>query len=141
MRNRDILEHWKNEIKKNFGKINFKIDINFEDTIDEEFYFFINLNEEIVPYGFYDDCGYGIGLHFKEKKISHAYYFNELGLNNNNDEEMLLRILIDIVGGEKLFVEHEKKNYSIDFSKYSGNENLKGFSNYKRLSIYEIFNK
>jgi hypothetical protein len=137
MKSMELLDSWKIELKKISNDIIFKIDINFENTDDEEFYFFIDICEKIIPYGFYDDCGYGIGLAFKNKNKSIGYYFKELGLSNNI-ERILLEILIDIVKGEKMFVELEKNNFSIDFQKYIGKENLPGFSNCKRLSIYDI---
>ena len=140
MKSGKLLESWQDEIRRIYKNINFRIDINFEDTTDEEFYFYINPCEKISPYAFYDNCGYGIGFHFKERKISFAHYFNELGITNN-EKELVQKILIDIIGGEKLFVELEKKDYSIDFSKYTGKENLEGFSDYERLSIYEINHK
>lgn len=139
MKNMELLDSWKIELRKISNNIKFKIDINFEDTDDEEFYFFIDFCEKIIPYGFYDNCGFGIGLTFKGKNKSIGYYFKELGLYNNI-ENTLLKILIDIVKGEKIFVEFEKNNFQIDLQKYIGKKYLLGFSDYKRLSIYDINN-
>ena len=135
---RNLLEYWKNKIKNHFDNVSFKTNVNFEDSADEEYFLFMNYDDnKIIPYGFYDDCGFGIGLHYKERKISHAYYFDEIGIKNNF-EEMVVKILIDILYGVKIFIEVEKMNITIGFSQYTGIENLPGFSDYKKYSIFEI---
>ena len=138
MRTKDLLELWKNDLIKVNSNIQVKIDLVLEDTVDEEFFIYINIGGKYIPYGFFDDCGYGIGLRNNNEKISYAYYFNDLGLNGN-EKELIKIILIDIIKGEKIYI--KLNDYSIDFIKYLGKENLLGFSNYERFSIYDINEK
>jgi hypothetical protein len=135
MKHYDLLSYWMQELKKYSKDIEFKIDVLFEDTINEEFYFFINPTNERIFYVFYDNWGYGIGINYKNKNRSSGYYLEELHINNQ--EEFLLSILIDVVIGTKIFVKIDEE-YSIDFSKYTRKENLLGFNDFIRYSIDEI---
>jgi hypothetical protein len=139
LKTKELFQYFKNELNKLNDNIEYKEIISNVDTKEEEFYFFIQYNFNVCFYVFYDDWGMGLGINYKIKNKSNIWYFEDIGvLEEKKQYEFMLKIMSDIVLGQKIFCEDNDGTFHIDFNCY---KELKWKISYKkkdRLSIYEI---
>ena len=140
MKTTELFVYFKNELNKLLENIEYKEIIKQADT-EEEFFFFIQYNFKVCFYVFYDNWGMGLGLNDKNKNRSYIWYFEDIGiLEENKQYEFMLKIMTDIVLGEKIFYEKDGDGFDIYFEFYKELE-WQSFYNYQKiLSIYQINN-
>ena len=117
----------------------YKEEIYHENTEEEDFFFYILCDLNVYFYIFYDDWGMGIGLHKKQKKESSLWYFENLGITNEeNQYKFMVRIMKDIVAGKKIFSVISEDNIEIDFSDYNEISYSLDCQIKEKISIYDV---
>jgi hypothetical protein len=137
MNTKELLTSWELELGKLSKNLYNNIQINDENTDDEEFYFFIRKDLPICFYAFNDNWGFGIGIHFQENKTGMLWYIEEFGITDSDKQlTCIFDILKSVAREEKIFYTTEKNNIEIDINIFFSTKNI--ITEVPRLSLTEL---
>lgn len=139
MKTKELFEYWKAELSSISNNIQFTGNICDENLEEEEFYFFINKQENTCFYVFYDDWGIGLGIHYSDNRSGHLWYLKDLGISEIElQKDFMLKILKDVAKQERIFIYLSEYEIQLDLGKYKEITNKPYVIDSKRYSITEI---
>lgn len=137
-----MFQQWKVTLSEIAPATKFVENISDEDTNDEEFFFFLNFEEDFSFYVFNDNWGMGIAVHRKEQSSGSLWYFEDLGIETESRKlDMMLIFMKDVLSGRKIFRKFKNRDIDIDFSGYNEIVSKYYIEAGKNESMDEINNK